>query len=72
MSEKLRSPYIGALVLILSAIAVYDLYTIVSYIWGLGKVSADEYMLHMKLLIFVTFLMVLIFVFRNLVYKLKK
>ena len=72
MAENLRNPYIGMLVLLLSAIAIYDIYVIVSYILGLANVSSADYMLHMKLLIFVTFLMVLLFVFRNLVFKLKK
>ncbi|RLE73338.1 MAG: hypothetical protein DRJ37_00465 [Thermoprotei archaeon] len=71
MSEKERNPYLGALVLLLSLVAVYDVYNIVLYIGNKGGVKATDFFLHMKMLIFITFFMVLIFIFKNLIYKLK-
>lgn len=71
MSERERSPYLGALVLLLSLVAAYNVYNIVLYIGNIGGVKAADFFLHMKMLIFITFFMVLIFIFKNLIYKLK-
>ncbi len=71
MSEKERNPYLGALVLLLSLVAAYNVYNIVLYIGNIGSVKATDFFLHMKMLIFITFFMILMFIFKNLIYKLK-
>ncbi len=72
MPEKERNPYLGAIVLLLSAIAAYNVYNIVLYIGKIGNVRAGDFFLHAKMLVLVTFFMVLIFIFKNIFYKLKK
>ncbi len=61
----------GALVLLLSLIAAYNVYNIVLYTGNMGGVKVADFFLHMKMLIFITFFMVLVFIFKNLIYKLK-